>query len=163
MLLALPLAEIQVPPTLTAGKVACRRAERRDLDLVSSWRVASEVEFYGVADTPELRAGKVPAAAALVERGEAFLLEAERHPVSMCTHNARAADAVQIGGVWTPPDLRGLGHARAVVAGALLAARSAGARRGVLFTGERNVPALRAYWALGFRQVGDYGVVRFAG
>ena len=112
---------------------------------MTSWRVASEVEFYGLADTPELRAGKVPAAAALVERGEAFLLEAERRPVSMCTHNARAADAVQIGGVWTPPELRGRGHARAVVAGALLAARSAGARRGVLFTGERNVPALRAY------------------
>ena len=150
VLLALPLAGLAVPPTLAAGKVACRRAERRDLDLVTSWRVASEVEFYGLADTPELRAGKVPAAAAPVERGEVFLLEAERHPVSMCTHNARAADAVQVGGVWTPPELRGRGHARAVVAGALLAARSAGARRGVLFTGERNVPARRAYRALGF-------------
>ena len=67
----------------------------------------------------------------------------------MCTHNARAADTVQVGGVWTSPELRGRGHARAVVAGALLVARSAGARRGVLFTGERNIPALRAYRALG--------------
>ncbi len=154
VLLALPLAGLAVPPALAAGRVACRRAERRDLDLVVSWRVASEVEFYGLADTPELWARKARAAAAPVERGEAFLLEADGRPVSMCTHNARAADAVQVGGVWTPPELRGRGHARAVVAGA---------RRGVLFTGERNVPALRAYRALGFRQVGDYGVVRFAG
>jgi uncharacterized protein len=121
------------------------------------------VTFYGLEDTPELRAEKARRAAAVVERGEAFLLEAEGCPVSLCTHAARAAGAVQVGGVWTPPELRGRGHARAVVAGALLAARSAGARRGVLFPGDHNVPALRAYRALGFRPVGDYGVVRLAG
>ena len=66
---------------------------------------------------------------------------------------------VQVGGVFTPPELRGRGHARAVVAGSLLSARAAGVSRAVLFTERENAPARRAYQALGFRVVGDYGMV----
>jgi predicted GNAT family acetyltransferase len=46
-----------------------------------------------------------------------------------------------------------------VVAGSLLAARAQGARRAVLFTDDDNLPAQRAYIALGFERVGDYGLV----
>jgi predicted GNAT family acetyltransferase len=46
------------------------------------------------------------------------------------------------------------------VAGALLAARSSGASRGILFTAESNRPAQRSYQALGFRPIGDYGLLR---
>jgi predicted GNAT family acetyltransferase len=49
-----------------------------------------------------------------------------------------------------------------VVAGSLLDARAAGARQAVLFTGKDNEHAQRAYRALGFRVVGDYGVVLFS-
>jgi ribosomal protein S18 acetylase RimI-like enzyme len=162
-LFALPLADLIVPAALAAGRVACRRAGPRDLDLVTSWCVASEVELYGAQDTPHLRAEEARGAEALVARGDAFLLEAGGRIVSICTHGARVLDVVQIGGVWTPPELRGRGYARAVVAGALLAARAADARRAVLFTGEGNIPAQQAYRALGFERVGDYGVMRFAG
>jgi predicted GNAT family acetyltransferase len=61
--------------------------------------------------------------------------------------------------VYTPPSLRGRGYARAVVAGSLLAARARGVRQAVLFTGKDNDHAQRAYRALGFTVVGDYGVV----
>jgi predicted GNAT family acetyltransferase len=162
-LFALPLADLVVPAALAAGRVACRRAGPRDLDLVTSWRVASEVALYGARDTPRLRAEEARGAEALVARGDAFLLEADGGIVSLCTYGARVSGMVQIGGVWTPPELRGRGHARAVVAGALLAARAADARRAVLFTGEGNIAAQQAYRALGFERVGDYGVVRFAG
>ena len=80
--------------------------------------------------------------------------------VSYCCYNARTAEAVQIGGVWTPVALRGRGYARAVVAGALQAAASEGVSRGVLFTPETNLPARRAYESLGFSVVGDYGLIR---
>jgi uncharacterized protein len=159
-LFALPLADLIVPAALAAGQVACRRATPQDLDLVTSWRVASEMELSGAQDTSQLREEEARGAATLVACGDAFLLEAGGRVVSLCTHNARISDMVQVGSVWTPPELRGRGHARAVVAGALLAA---GARRAVLFTGEGNIPAQQAYRALGFERVGDYGVVRFAG
>jgi predicted GNAT family acetyltransferase len=118
------------------------------------------MELSGAQDTSQPREEEARGAATLVACGDAFLLEAGGRVVSLCTHNARISDMVQVGSVWTPPELRGRGHARAVVAGALLAA---GARRAVLFTGEGNIPAQQAYRALGFERVGDYGVVRFAG
>ena len=95
-----------------------------------------------------------------VERGEAFLLEMDGIPVSLCTHNARVRDNVQIGGVWTPPELRGRGYARRVVAGALRVADREGVKRAVLFT--ENPAARRSYEALGFRRVGDFGVIVLA-
>ena len=76
--------------------------------------------------------------------------------------NARLPDVVQVGGVWTPRDLRGRGYARCVVAGSLLAVRREGVGRAVLFTDEENRPARAAYEALGFRVVGDYGLVIFS-
>ena len=159
-LFALPLANLIVPAALAVGRVACRLATPRDLDLVTSWRIASEMELSGAQDTSQLRAEEARGAEMLVTCGDAFLLEAGGRVVSLCTHNARISDMVQIGSVWTPPELRGRGHARAVVAGAVVAA---GARRAVLFTGEGNIPAQQAYRALGFERVGNYGVVRFVG
>lgn len=98
--------------------------------------------------------------AAWAAAGDVYLLtDAGGMPLSMATHNARVPDTVQIGGVWTPGPLRGRGYARAAVAGALLAARDDGATTGVLFTGALNEPARRAYLALGFRRIGDYGIV----
>jgi predicted GNAT family acetyltransferase len=79
----------------------------------------------------------------------------------MCAFNAAAGGVVQLGGVYTPPRLRGRGYARSVVAGALVLAQAEGADRAVLFTGEQNAAALKAYRALGFRDVGDYSLLLF--
>ena len=56
----------------------------------------------------------------------------------------------------TPPELRRRGYARAVVAASLLDARAEGAERSILFTPVENIPAQRAYEALGYRHIGDY-------
>jgi predicted GNAT family acetyltransferase len=58
--------------------------------------------------------------------------------------------------------MRGRGYARAVVAGSLLSARAAGVARAILFTGQDTARARRAYLALGFQIIGDYGLVLFA-
>ena len=94
-----------------------------------------------------------------VARKEAFLLEVDGEPVSLCTHTAQVSDIVQIGGVWTPPEWRGRGYARRVVAGALQVAEQEGVTRAVLFTEGRA--ARRCYEALGFQRVGDYGTIIF--
>src|SRR5262249_52612945 len=91
--------------------------------------------------------------------GASWVLEVDGVAVAFQQFNAMLSDVVQVGGVWTPPALRNRGYARAVVAGALRAARADGVRRGVLFTAETNVPAQRAYRALGFTRVGDWGLL----
>jgi predicted GNAT family acetyltransferase len=80
----------------------------------------------------------------------------------MCAFTARVPECVQLGGVWTAPSDRSRGYARSVVAFALLSAQREGVKRSVLFTDRGNHPARRAYEALGYRQVGRYGLVLFS-
>ena len=89
------------------------------------------------------------------------MLEAGGEPVAMSGFNATLPDCVQIGSVWTAPELRRRGYARCAVAGSLLEAREAGVSRSILFA--ESPHAKRAYEAIGFRRIGDYGLVLFDG
>jgi predicted GNAT family acetyltransferase len=71
--------------------------------------------------------------------------------------NAALPDIVQLGGIYTPPALRGRGFAKIAVAASLAAARDRGVSRAVLFT--NNPSAVRTYEAVGFRRTGDYSLV----
>jgi len=88
-----------------------------------------------------------------------WVLVADGQLAAASRFNSQLPDAVQIGGVYTPPALRGRGYARAVVAGSLVEARAGGVARAILFTA--NPAALAAYVAIGFRVVGDYALVVF--
>jgi GNAT superfamily N-acetyltransferase len=156
-LYALALRDLVVSPALASGAVVCRHPHANELDLLTQWRVAFSIEALGFSD----RAILEPAAREDILRHQAnhsqwILLDGGR-PVSYSAFNARLPDAVQIGGVWTPPEARGRGYARAVVAGSLLEAREQGATRAVLFADDPA--ARRAYEAIGFRAVGAYGLV----
>ncbi len=156
----LRLTDLQLPPRLSGEVVSWRRAREGDLPLLSQWRCDYCLETLGEADDEALRARAMADVTAWVAAGDVFLITGpDGTPLSMATHNARIPDTVQIGGVWTPVRLRGQGLARAAVAAALLAAREDGAKTAVLFTGKENAPARRAYLALGFRIIGDYGIV----
>ncbi len=72
-------------------------------------------------------------------------------PLAMTGFNAQLPHIVQIGGVYTPPPLRGRGHARRAVA---LHLAQTGADRAVLFSASDM--AAQAYRAIGFRQIGDW-------
>ncbi len=159
-LFAVALADLARPRVLDEPDVRCRATRDDDMDLLVRWRVAYAVE------TLHARPGDpmYDEAREDMERhhgsGAAFLLERAGKPVSLSTFNARLPDVVQIGGVFTPPELRGRGYARAVVAGQLIAVAGSGVQRAVLFTGRDNQAAQRAYSAIGFRRIGDYGLVR---
>ena len=158
ILYALPLADLVVPHPLASGAVACRRPTDADLALIAEWRTAYNAEANGVpADATGRARAREEAERWHAERVD-FLLTRAGEPVAYSAFNAHLPDMVQVGGVWTPPPLRSRGYARGVVAGSLLAARAEGAHRAILFTGEENVPAQRAYEALGFRPVGDSGL-----
>ena len=160
LLFGLDLAALEVPADLASGRAACRPARRDELPLLAEWRARFVVETKVEREGPELLSRARVAKELLYADGALFVLEREGALVSMAGFNARTAETAQVGGVFTPPELRGRGHARCAVAGALLAARASGASRGILFTAESNRPAQRSYQAIGFRTIGDYGLLR---
>jgi ribosomal protein S18 acetylase RimI-like enzyme len=152
----LELDELVVPHALASGQVVGRRAAPRDLELLVAWQVAYGAEALGEADTVDSRQRVRSAVQRLVKQNRTWVLEAGGEPVACSSFNTATEEAVQVGGVWTPPDIRSRGYGRAVVAASLRDARADGVTTAILFTGRENVPAQRAYEALGFQHVGAY-------
>jgi RimJ/RimL family protein N-acetyltransferase len=155
-LFALALADLRVPPALAEGRWECRHPLASDRVDLARWSYAYAVEALGAVASA---AAEQRALAEFAPDPTSWVLAVAGKPVARCGYSGRVPDTVQIGGVYTPPELRGRGYARAVVAGSLIDAHARGATRAVLFTAS---PAARAaYVALGFRLVGDYGIVLF--
>jgi len=158
-LYALPLADLVVPAALASGEWTVRAPRDDERELLVRWRVEYVRETKAQPDD----AGLLDRAREGFDRsqreGRHWVLCREDRPVATSAFNAVLPEVVQVGGVWTPPPLRGRGYGRAVVAGTLRLARERGVARAVLFTPQDNVAAQRAYEALGFARVGDYGIL----
>jgi predicted GNAT family acetyltransferase len=160
-LFALDLAQLRVPAALQRGEVRCRQPHEHELPIVIGWRHEFRHRHLGEVAGDALLAKCREEITRYHGEGDHFVLERAGEPVAYAAYNAAVPACVQIGGVFTPPPLRSQGFARAVVAGALLAARAKGVASSVLFTEVDNHPAKGAYRALGYEQVGDYGMVMF--
>ncbi len=158
-LFALNLADLVVPALLSKGRWVCRHPRPEELDFLVDWRVDYAREALRAPDSPTLRSECAQELAFVYQQGSNWVLE-DGGLVSYSAFNARLPDLVQVGGVWTPPHLRGRGYGRAVVAGSLLDARASGVRRAVLFAERED--AKRAYRGLGFQSVEDFGLILFA-
>jgi RimJ/RimL family protein N-acetyltransferase len=161
ILFALPLDDLAVPTALSAGDVAVRATGTDDLPLLAAWRVEYLVESFALPRSRVTWDEACQDIAVWHQQGRAWIAESQGRPVAFSGFNAALPDVVQVGGVYTPPFGRARGFARIAVAGSLLQARASGAGRAVLFTDVDNVAAQRAYRALGFEPVGDWGLVRF--
>jgi GNAT superfamily N-acetyltransferase len=159
-LFALDVDDLIVPAPLAEGRWICRHPSPEELDRLVDWRVDFAREALQFPDSPTLRSECAQELRLVHERGSNWVLE-DGGLVSYSAFNARLPDIVQIGGVWTPRELRGRGYGRAVVAGSLLEVRETGVRRAVLFAEREN--AKRAYTGIGFQVVGEYGLVLFGG
>ena len=159
-LFALDFSELIVPEALRSGRVQCRRSRSEDRELLTRWTVSYQIEALGETENDSLW----ESCRRLVERAHrerrAWVLCQGERRVSTSSFNACLPDCVQIGGVWTPPELRNRGYARCVVAGSLLTAAEEGVQRAILFTD--NAAARRAYVSLAFGLIGQYGLVQFA-
>ncbi|HVH66249.1 MAG TPA: GNAT family N-acetyltransferase [Gemmatimonadales bacterium] len=155
----LDLAQLILPPGLATGELRCRHPEEGELARLMQWRAQFSVEALGATDGAELRRSSRADVLLHHQRGSDWVLLVGPNLVSYAVFNAMLPEIVQVGGVWTPPELRGRGYARSVVAGSLLSARKQSVRRAVLFADPSNAAARAAYLALGFRIVGDYGLV----
>jgi GNAT superfamily N-acetyltransferase len=158
-LFALALSELVAPADGESWRV--RPPLQGEIALLADWRGAYGEEALGIVRDEEAELRAAADIARWSAEGVAFVLEVEDEPASFAAFNAKLPDIVQIGGVWTPPAMRGRGYATAVVAGALQSARASGATRAVLFTGDENRSATRTYEKLGFRRIGSYGLIIF--
>ncbi|MBW0105646.1 GNAT family N-acetyltransferase [Pseudonocardia sp. KRD291] len=83
----------------------------------------------------------------------------EPDPVDPVDDVVRDGDA-EIKRMYVVPDVRGKGHARAVLAELERTARAAGRRRMVLETGTRQPDAVALYVSSGYTSIGTFGVHR---
>lgn len=159
-LYALELKLLRLPQPLADQRWRVARAEAAQLELLSQWQVGFAIEALQAKERAQDLLDDVrDELARHIERETVFVLTQEDgQAVSMSSFNAMLPEAVQIGGVWTPQELRSRGYARAAVAGQLEIARDEGKRMATLFTAIDNTPAQRAYEAIGFVEVGTYGL-----
>ena len=156
-LYALDLVELVVPPELATGATLSRPPLEAERERLHAWRLAYDIELLGSTDSVETRARTAAALDRQVTDGAVWVAVDRGLPVSIAAFTAVLPDIVQLGGIYTPPELRGWGFARVAIAGSLLAARERGVTRAVLFTANPN--AVRTYEALGFRRIGDYALI----
>lgn len=126
---------------------------------MAEWRIAYETEALGLTADAANAAGR-QAYEHFVAEGTHRVLVHEGRALATTGFNAQLSEIVQIGGVYTPPALRGRGHARRAVALHLAEARAQGVRRATLFSASDM--AARAYRAIGFRRIGNWSLVLFA-
>ena len=152
---ALDLADL----TLPQGPGTLRPLADAPRDAVLNWMMDYHIATLG---TPPDQAGQRAARwydQATTTGSHMALIEGDT-PLAMTGFNARAPGIVQIGGVYTPPALRGRGHARRAVALHLAQARTKGVARATLFSASDS--AARAYVAIGFRRIGTWSLILFA-
>lgn len=157
------IAELVLPDALNSGAVWGRHIQPRDVELVTEWRAAYEIELLGEQESPQLREECRATVERSLEEGRTWVLESGGQLVACSSFNTAIKEAVQVGGVYTPPQLRRRGYGRAVVTASLVDAQTEGVQKAILFTGMDNIAAQRAYEALGFCHIGDYRMVLLRG
>jgi predicted GNAT family acetyltransferase len=130
-----------------------RYASMRDLDGLVPACAAMHKEEVGIDPLERDAAGYRERIRELIEKKRSLIRVVEGRIAVKCEYSAVTADAVQLMGVWTHPDFRRRGLARAMlreVCGHL-------ARKGrtvTLFVNDFNRPAVDLYESLGFERIG---------
>lgn len=151
--MALDLSDLILPE---GSELGLRAPTAADMDLLLAWRAAYRVEILG--DRTSEAEANARAELPLWLGDDAFRLAIrDGQPVSLTGFNARLPDLVQIGGVYTPPELRRQGLARRTVALHLREAARQGVRRALLFAASDH--AASAYRAIGLRPAGQMRIV----
>jgi predicted GNAT family acetyltransferase len=151
-LYSLDLNTLSMPPS--AKRYTMVKAQAIDRAVLAQWLKAYNIEALGARDGDALEQQVNNHINKILQEARAWVLLVESQPVSLCGFNATLPDMVQVGPVWTPPDQRGQGFARALVALALRQAEQQGIKKAILFTD--NPAATKAYEVIGFKKIGVY-------
>lgn len=140
---------------LPIAGVTLRMPQPSDRALLERW-FAAYITETGIAAGRGVRLKAVARAQSAIGNDAIRLMIRGDEPVAMGGINARAGEAVQIGGVFVPPEQRGLGYAGELVLAHLKELRAQGVRRASLFAA--SPAAERAYARIGFARIGAYRV-----
>lgn len=154
-LFSVDLSEAVIPD----GKGSLRPLQETDHEIMRAWMFDYDVNTLGMSpDDSKARLDR-EFEDAMAADSRRILAEGGK-PLSLSGFNAEVDDIVQVGPVYTPPDLRGQGHARRAVALHLQEARSKGAKRSILFANDES--AIAAYRAIGYRPIGRFSLIFFS-
>lgn len=125
-----------------------------DQKIIKKWIKAFMIEALQEDESPDLD-DKVEkrVTRTLKERTFSAMLF-DSKPVSISGYNATLKEAVQIGSVYTPPEYRKRGFARALLYLSLEQAQANGVKKAILFA--NDPAAVKAYEAIGFKRTGTY-------
>jgi predicted GNAT family acetyltransferase len=133
-----------------------RLAGAADLDLVSGWRQAFQVETYGQADAEEMRRRT----RSRIEAKDVYLWE-DGQPVSVAMRTRPTGRGISVTMVYTPPRWRRRGYATACVGELTRLLLEEGWAFCALFADLANATSNRLYQRLGYRPVCDYDAYAF--
>ena len=152
-LYGLSLADLIMPEVTNFHLISLKDAPRK---LVVGWRRAYLEEVLPMPGE-DFAMTAVKDIIGYIEADTHRVLYEGETPVAMTGFNAVLPEAVQIGGVYTPPELRARGYARRAVALHLAQARAAGVEKASLFAASSQ--ACKAYESIGFRRTGDFRIL----
>jgi predicted GNAT family acetyltransferase len=153
-LYSLDLTQYSAPKSIDLACFKLVKAAQHQVELLTNWHYEYDQEALKASPSDKLLKEANITAQNMTKRDDAWVLEHKGKAVAMVSFNANLPDLVQIGGVWTPPEERCKGYARAAVLLSIIDAQSKGVRKAVLFAD--SPAAKRAYEAIGFQKIGHY-------
>ncbi|KHQ55134.1 GNAT family N-acetyltransferase [Mameliella alba] len=126
-----------------------------DVPWLSDWFAQYMTETQ-TAPPGDLHAAATRRAELAVGAPRIRIMDRDGSPVAMAAINAKAGQAVQVGGVFVPPDRRGQGFGGQVVQALLAEMAGQGATTAILFAA--SLEAAKTYESIGFARVGGYRI-----
>ena len=151
-----PLYDLRLSDLQCPGPAEIRPPREEDRAILTAWYRAYTLETLYGEPGPEFETELARRVDRIISGDHTRLLIEGGTSVSVTAFNARIPDTVQIGGVYTPPALRGRHFARRAVAAHLKEARETGVTRSILFAASES--AARAYEAIGYTRFGSYAL-----
>jgi predicted GNAT family acetyltransferase len=152
-LYALDLHTLSMPTNVNFSRIEMVTSDKVDRAILTCWLKAYDIETLRCEDNKTLNK-HVTNHEYLLNGIDCWALLIDGDPVSLSGFSARLPDIVEVGPVWTPPEYRNRGYARALVALTLQAAKEQGVGKSILFS--NNPAAAKAYEAIGFEKRGSY-------
>ncbi|ETO94424.1 GNAT family N-acetyltransferase [Legionella oakridgensis] len=153
-LFSLSLNHLNVPEKAKENSFQLRSIEQCDISILKRWFIDYKIEALGATSSPELEIEVLDEINDESVNKNRWVLYYKNNPVSLCGFNAHMQDIVQIGPVYTPPELRNKGYAKVIVALCLNRAKMNQVDNAILFT--NNPPATHVYRSLGFQVIGQF-------
>jgi predicted GNAT family acetyltransferase len=148
--MAMQLLALTVPPQFSGVEGASRATTIEDAALLFDWMAQFIAE--AVPHDPQITRERAEQAAA---SGRYLLWTIGDQPVAMASVVRKIGTTASIGGVYTPPALRGRGYGGAVTAAAAERSFAEGKRTVCLFVDRANPASNRCYARLGFQPYCD--------